>query len=306
MSTPVILSVPAPLPEPYVNPWPGLSVTWTGADGSVWDLTDRESGVALFLKGVVGLHFPKFTRYKTRSRAIPGSRLRGWQAGEREVFWPLLIWADGSDAWRDRNNAFMNSLHPQIPGTWTVQAGSNPARSLDLTLVVDDDYAFEMDPMRCGWAEYPVTLEAAQPYWRGEPVKAGPWKAPAVRPFIDPAGAPPFYISKGTTFGSAKVANTGDVPAWGVWRMVGPLTGVEVGVGDSVIHPFDLGVDDELVIDTDPRHPTALLNGVDATAALGLQNYAAVPPGAKVGLHVQAIGSGSIQFELTPLYFRAF
>ena len=303
---PLILSAPAPLPESYVNPWQGLTVVWKGCDGSVWDLTDRESGVALFLKGVVGLHFPKFTRHKSKSRAIPGSRLRGWQATEREVFWPVLVWADGSDAWRDRNNAFMNSFHPATPGTWTVKAGSNPPRTLDLTLVVDDDYAFEIDPLQRGWAEYGVTLEAAKPYWRGQKEVAGPWLAPAAVPFIDPAGAPPLHISAGTTFGAAKVPNVGDVEAWGVWTLVGPLTDIELGVGGVVMTPFDLGVDDVLVIDTDPENATVTLNGADATTELGLQDYAAVPPGAEVALHVEAIGGGSVQFELTPLYFRAF
>lgn len=298
---PLILSAPAPIPEEYVSPWQGLRTVWTGCDGSVWDLTDRSSGVALVMQGLVGLHFPKFARHSSKSRALPGNRLRGWQAEEREVFWPLLIWADGSDGWRDRNNAFMNSLHPADAGTWEVQAGTNAPRSLDLTLVVDDDYAFEVDPLKRGWAGYPVSLEAAQPYWRGEKVTAGPWLAPQVVPFIDPAGSPPFHISSGTTFGAATVSNTGDVPAWGVWRLTGPLSGVEIGVDGAVISlPFSLASGKVLVIDTDPAHPTAVLDGVDATASLGLQDYAAVPPGEAVDLHVEAVGGGQVQFELTP------
>ncbi len=305
---PLILSRPAPLPAPYVNPWPGLSVVWTGCDGSTWDLTDRASGVALYLAGVEGLHFPKVTRFSSKSRAIPGNRLRGWRAEERDVFWPVLLWADGSQGWLDRNAAFWASVHPERAGTWTVQAGTAPARSLDLTLVLDDSYAFQMDPLRVGWAEYPVHLEAAQPYWRGKVVERGPWRAPEAVPFIDPAGSPPFHISSGTAFGSVTVPNPGDVPAWGTWQITGPLdVGVEVGVAGAVITvPFPVPAGKTLTIDTDPQRPTAFMDGVDVSAVLGLQDYAAVEPGAEVPLHVEATGAGSVGFALTPLYFRAF
>lgn len=304
----LILSRPAPVPAPYVSPWPGLSVVWTGWDGSVWDLTDRDSGVALYLGGVEGLHFPKLTRYTSKSRAIAGNRMRGWRAEERDVFWPVLVWSDGAAGWIDRNTAFFRSMHPDRAGTWTVKALGREARSLDLTLVVDDSYTYDMDPLRVGWAEYPVSLEAARPYWRGEPVKLGPWKAPNPQPFFGAGGyGPPFYISGSESFGHAVVNNPGDIEAWGVWTVTGGLTGVELGVGGAVITvPFSVPEGSVLQIDTDPRRPTAKLDGVNVTPLLGLQDFAPVPDGAEVPLHVQGIGTGSVEFEITPLYFRAF
>lgn len=311
-----ILSAAAPLPEPYVNPWPGLSVIWEGWDGSEWDLTDGKSGVALYLAGVEGLHFPRFTRYTSKSRAIPGNRSRGWRAEEREVFWPILLWADGSDAWAARNNAFMRSMHPGRPGVWRVRAGSAPERRLALTLDVRDGYAFQIDPLRRGWAEYPITLEAAQPYWVGERIVAGPWSAPNPVDFFG-EGGPPFYISEQATFGSASITNPGDIEAWGTWTAVGPLSELKLGVADTVVEvPFSIPDGKTLVIDTDPRRPTATLGdtvpdpdgfvGEDATAQLGLQDYAPVPDGGDVALHVEATGAGSVQFQIDPLYFRAF
>jgi hypothetical protein len=34
------------------NPWQGMKHTWTGWDGSVWDLSDPESGVFLTADGL--------------------------------------------------------------------------------------------------------------------------------------------------------------------------------------------------------------------------------------------------------------
>lgn len=316
MSSPLILSQPLALPQGAQDSnWEGLSFVWSGWDGSVWDLTDPAGGVALLLDGVEGLHNPKLTRYTSQSRAVPGNRLRGWRANARDVFWPVLLWADGSDGWRERNNDFWSTIHPDKPGVWTVGAGES-SRSLLLTGVFDDAYAYEHDPFRKGWAEYPVPLEAAQPYWEGEEIVRGPWRT------ADPASffpGPPFTISSGAAFGAASIPNPGDVEAYGVWWVRGPLSSIELGVGSTAITvPFSVAAGKMLRIDTDPRRPTATLGnavdyddlddftGTDQTSALGLQSYAAVPPGAKVNLHVEGTGSGEISFHLRPLYFRAF
>lgn len=314
MSTPIILSSPVVgALAPVVSAWRGLSIEWEGHDGSAWDLTDPDGGVVLSRKGLEGLHFPLITRNTSRSRAVPGNRLRGWRAEARDVFWPTFIWADGSNAWLDRQAEFFATIHPSKPGTWTVDAGRG-ARTLQLTGVFDEPHAYERDPLLRGWGLYDIALEASQPFWQGARVRRGPWRAPDPVPFFP---GPPFHISSSSAFGSATIPNLGDVDVWGVWWATGPLSSLELGVGDSlIVPPFNLEAGEMLRIDTDPRNPTAqkgptvddtdLFVGEDVTADLGLQDYASVPPGASVDLHVDAVGSGSIMFDLTPLYFRAF
>lgn len=311
----VILTPPAASTVPIdTTDWGALQLIWEGFDGSVWDLNDYLGGVLLYRAGVEGLHFPKITKYRSRSRAIPGDRLRGWRAEARDVFWPTFIWGDGTTEWLERNNAFMSTIHPELPGTWRVRAGSQE-RTLQLTGVFDDPHAFDFDPLQRGWAKYGITLEASRPFWRGKKIQRGPWKAPDPAAFFP---GPPFTISSGSAFGTATVPNPGDVEAWGVWTAVGPLESIELGVGSAIITvPFDVASGDQLVIDTDPTNPTAVLGpvppdddepftGTDVTADLGLQDYAAVPPGGSVPLHVEAIGAGFVTFELEPLHFRAF
>lgn len=319
MSTPIILSAPRVLPPVPMNQWQGLVQEWVGPDGSVWDLNAWESGIILDSRGVEGLHNPVLTRQTSKSRRVPGHRLRGWRAEAREVFWPVFVYADDSADWLARHRDFFDTIRPDQPGTWRVTA-LGETRELLLTGVFGDGHAYETDPLLDGWGQYGVTMEAQQPYWRGKKVRRGPWKTPDPAPFFS---GPPFTISSSTTFGSAFIPNEGDVDVWGVWWATGPLSSIELGVGETLIRPpFDLEVGEMLRIDTDPRNPTAqkgavpldgegnvdtdLFEGDDVTTELGLQDYASVPPGASVELHVDAVGSGSVMFDLEPLFFRAF
>jgi hypothetical protein len=293
--------------------WASIGLHWDGADGSSWNLNDREGGVVLLRNGVEGLHNPQITKHSTVAPAIPGKRSRGWRVEPREVFWPIHLWADGSDAWLERNSAFMASIHPDRAGKWTVTAGQS-TRSIELTGVYDTPFRYEIDPLVYGWANYPITLEAEQPYWTGKTIRRGPWRAPQSSPFFP---GPSFTISSSSAFGSATIPNPGDVDAWGVWWVDGPLDAIELGIGSAlIIPPFNLPEGQTLRIDTDPRRATAKRGatpvkredfvGDDVTSELGLQDYAPVPTGAAVDLHVNATGAGQVLFELTPLYFRAF
>ncbi|MFF2631954.1 hypothetical protein ACFVR6_03635 [Microbacterium sp. NPDC058021] len=304
MSFPVMLASP-PVGDAPVTPFEveQLSLVWEGPDGTRWDLRDQAGGIVMTGDGVEGLHNPIITKFSSKSRAVPGKRARGWRAESRDVFWPLFIWADGSNEWSERVNEFLSSIHPDRAGTWRVRA-RGIERTLRCTGVFTDSLPLRADPLQRGWALYPVALEAEQPYWAGEVVRRGPWAAPDPRAFFP---GPPLTISSSSAFGSASIPNQGDVEAWGVWTLTGPLSDVVLGVGDKLIHlPFSLSAGQVLVIDTDPRRPTATLDGANWTRQLGLQEYAAVPPGQSVPLHLEATGAGQVTFDLVPLFFRAF
>lgn len=304
---PIVFASP-PLPPPqFSEGTSALGHVWTGHDGSEWSLTDWRRGLCLIAEGVQGLHFPKITKYRSTSRAVPGFRGRGWRTASRDVFWPLLLWADGSEDWRTLYDGFFDTIHPEKAGVWSVTAG-NGTRSLRLTGRFDDEHAFPLDPYLEGWATIPVSMEPEQPYWEGRPVKVGPFSEPSGVPFIDPVLlGPPFHISPAATFATATIDNPGDVDAWLVWTAEGPLSSVVLGIGGvTATVPFSLLAGQTLRIDTDPRNVSARLDGVDVTEQLGLLEFSAVPSGGAVPLAVSASGAGGITAELTPLYFRAF
>ena len=303
----VAVSPPRPAPAPPVaSDWGALSVWWEGWDGSVWDLNDRAGGVMLLREEVEGLHNPQVTREIDTNAAVHGHRVRAWTADAREVYWPIFLFAGNTVDWLARSKAFWSTIHPDRPGTWRVRAGSEE-RTLRLKAVFGDPHRYPVDPLHQRWAKYGVTLEAEQPFWCGVPITAGPWSTEEGVEFFPDDGAPDFGISGSTAFGDAVISNPGDVDAYGVAVIDGPLDDVEIGVGSAVIHvPFPVPDGETLRIDTDPLRPTATMGGLDVTRDLGLQEYAPVPPGRSVPLHVMATGTGSIRFTLTPLYFRAF
>lgn len=302
----VILSRPPVSPPVPANQWAGVTVIWYGADGSVWDLGTGAEGAVLENEGTEGLHDPVITKFRSKSRVVPGDRPRGWRTEPREVFWPLFLYShESSDEWKARYRAFFDSIHPENPGRWRIGHGGS-FRELSLTGVYRNGHSFRHDPLIFGWEKFGLELEAAQPYWSGAAVEYGPWSQPETGEFFGASGAPDFFISTSSEIGRAFVTNPGDVEAWMTWTLTGPLTDIQIGIGETVAAiPFDLASGEVLVIDTDPRHQSGLLDGVDVTRDLGLLRYGAIPSGADVEIHVEAGGAGSISAALTPLYFRA-
>lgn len=300
---PILLSAPAS-PADVIGAAQNqpLPSRWIGHDGSEWDLT-RIDGPMLVQNGVIGLHDPEFERFIDESSTLPGHRLRGVRARAREVFWPLLFRSDSVAEWANTWSDFWRSIHPVKQGTWRVGTGDS-ARELRLTGIYDAKYSMRHDPFTLGWATIGTQLEAAQPYWQGQPITRGPWTNATGRPFFP---GPPFRLSSSKTLAQASIPNPGDVETWLTWRAVGPFSALTLGVGgSSIVVPFELEDGEVLEIDMDPRNQFARLDGEDATEPLGFQEFAAVEPGESVPLAIAATGSGSVSATLTPLYFRAF
>lgn len=303
----VLLSAPSLPPSVPTEPWPGCSQTWTGWDGSLWQISgDPSSGVRL-KEGVRGLAMPQWQRYSTLSPAVPGSRHRGSVASDREVLWPLGVYNDvGSAEWIAYDRAFWRTMHPDRPGLWRFTSPTGQTRSLPCRFVTDGQHTFRTDPSRMGWQLYAVALLADEPFWQGEPIVRS-FKAAAPAPFFG-AGAPSFAISSGSTLANATIDNPGDEPSFPVWTLEGPFTSATVGVdGRSIVVPFALAAGQSLVIDPRPTEQTAIDQaGVERTGQLGAVDFAAVPPGVSVPLTLSMVGTGTVTAELTPLYFRAW
>ena len=312
--TAIVLVAPYVPPVPPRDPWQGLRFVWEGADGSRWEM-QHPSGVRL-RPGVRGLTMPPFDQYTSRNAAGHGQRLRGYSAAPRDVFWPVQVWQDEDDIrWLEYDAAFWASLSPERPGTWTVEHPAGTARHLRLRLVDDGDHAWAMRPGAIGWQNYAVTLVADQPFWEGDPVSSPVWgQDESVREFIPAEGAPPFYLSGASTFGSASLTNPGDVESPLVWTVTGPTTNVTLTVGSDVIGvPFPLLEGQTLVIDTGvPRAQLGtvvdgvLVNSTDVTGQISPAGFAPVPAGGTVPLGISMSGTGTVQASFVPHFFRAW
>lgn len=288
--------------------WPGLAgVTWTGWDGSKWDLRTGLEGAALSHNGTRGLSMPPTKRYSSQSPAVHGSRYRGFVVEERDVFWPLYTWSsESSQDFINRDRAFWHTMRPDKQGIWRVTQASGESRILRLRYEDDGGQSYDLDPVLVGWSLYGIKLIADQPFWEGESISRTFGSSPGSS-FFGTAG-PPFTISSASSLGSAQIDNPGDVPAYPVWKVEGPFTSAEVGVGSSSVDiPFAMGAGEYLTIDTRPSKLQAVDHtGTDRTGELGSSSFAAVEPGTKVALSVSMVGTGFVSCSLTPLYYRAW
>jgi hypothetical protein len=319
----IIYAVPRPPVPVPVNPWVRTRVTWTGWDGSIWDLTDPDGGVVLLRDGVEGLHMPKFKEWVRQSPAVPGQTFSGAIAEKRTVVLPLAVYEDTtSAAWVERDAAFWRSMHPRRQGTLTISpAGTGRSRSIRLRLQ-PEDHTYGLDPAFARWAEYSAVLIADQPFWEGLPVRAG-WGAAPPQDFYETEGPHLVNLMTGHTTAAADLTNDGDEDAWPVWTVIGPSSATHMGTGTDIVEiPFDIPEGKAVVLDTDPRIRTALeydyvpaagelpeafLNPMDRTADLtGAVKFSRIPAGTTTPVNVSLAGNGQLRVVLIPLYWRAW
>jgi hypothetical protein len=268
-------------------------------------------GAFLTNQGLRGLNMPPIQRYITKSPALAGSSYQNSIADERDIFWPLFVYANGeSQAWVELDRKLWRSFHPEHTGIWRIIQPNGVSRYLPCRYSGDGGHAYPLDPIYKGWALYGVELVAEQPYWLGEPISQQ-WGAATTDDFFGGgagSAGPPFYIVSGSTFATAEIDNPGDVSSSMVWRIDGPCTDVTVGVGTATVNvPFDLAGGEWVTIDTNPWAQTAIDNvGADRTDELGTVNWAEIPAGASVQLSLSMTGTGTVSGTLQPRYFRAW
>lgn len=333
----VVYGSTQPIRRRDVEAWQGLVVTWTGWNGTTWEISDPRSGAFLHRAGVRGLNMPKFDLFGSESPVIAGRSHRGSRANPRDVFWPIAVLdSDSSDSFIRRDSAFWETMDPDLPGVWAVRHPSGETRTMSLRFVDDGDHEFDEDPVAAGAAAYGIRLLADEPMWAGAPIVQR-WISGAPIDFFDPAGDPVmFHVSEGETFANATMSNPGGVKAWLKYWIVGPTTSVVLGPGGRLVHvPFAIADGRLLVIDSDPRVRTALevdappeVGGVqlpdadqvlwvdqriragayvDRTGQLGTATrWGALPRGAALPVSVSMTGAGDVRAELVPRYRRAW
>jgi len=311
MSVNVVYGVPyvPPVPEFFV-PWRGLKHTWTGWDGSVWDIGDPRSGAALLADGLEGLGMPEILNYTHDSPVVHGVEWDGWLATGRKVYWHFIIYSGSaaddqpsSKAWLARHRAFWRTMRPGTSGVWTVELPTGEKFSLRLRFASDGGHQYGRDPSQRGWEAYGIELFPEQPFWEGSNVIRS-WEAGTPVDFFGLGGSgPDFFITSSAQLASATVSNPGDVESFVTWTILGPASSAVVGIGtDVTVVPFPVADGSKLVMNTDPRQLTAELDGVDVMDQLTEFNYPALPPGQDVQLNLSLDGAGGVEAKF-PTYY---
>lgn len=303
--TVVIFAAPYVPPAPDVPLFKSISHTWTGWDGSVWNMGDVAGGVIFVAGGLRGMSMPTFDRYSSSSPALAGSRFRGSRTQERAIEWAVLVWSDqSSQAWADRDKAFWKTMDPEKPGIWSVELPDGQKRELTCRFTGDGGHTYARDPARRGWELYQPQLIAENPYWRGETIPRA-WSGATPVDFFDAAGGPPFHISDAANFGSATLPNPGNVDAWATWSAHGPLGPILIECAGGLIALPAVPEGSTLIADTDPRTASVELDGVDVMDAVSAWDPRPIPAGSGTPIAFTATGSGRIAAQITARHFRA-
>lgn len=313
----VMYAEPQSAPPVKSSPWLHTTHEWVGHDGSRWELSNWRGGVFLEREDLEGLHMPPETAWtQPQSPVAHGQIYTGGSTQARPVLWPIHLYADeGSDSFRDIDSRFWSTLYPGRFGTWRVTTSAG-TRELVLRSDNNSGYAYNRDPHYFGWAKYPVSLVADDPFWRATVPVSKEFTSEAPQNFngggavgTPEPGGPVHVISKGNTLAGATIDNPGDVDAWPVWRVTAAteLTDIVLGVGGrQVVYPGPVAVGSVLTIDTDPLDQQAFLNGVNVTENITGWGFAPIPNGGSAGLSLSMTGAGTVQASIHPRYYRAW
>jgi hypothetical protein len=190
----------------------------------------------------------------------------------------------------------------------------NGSRTLSFRLDEENDFVPVKDPSLKSDTSTRCTASPTAPSGPASPTTATfPYQGTSTTNFFGGGSGtkgPLFYISAANLLNTASISNPGDLPAYPVWTIQGPLSTATVGVGNATITlPFPLQSTDVVVIDAQAQTITDG-QGNSLWPFMGYQevSFAPVPPGDLVpvaaGMSGGAAGA-SISLTLTPLYRRA-
>ena len=295
-----------------IGPAPDLTdVTWTTATGRITRLSDWPSGY-LVQPGARGLDMPAYVAYEDESPGIDGNYRRGTRATAREVMLPIAIYSDdGRIAFLARKRQLLRDMNPQLGrGTITLAEADGSARSIIAFYASGAEGDETEDAAGRTWTNYNLTFTCESPYWLGDPLRKT-FRVAGGGSFF-PSGVP-WNVSDSQVLGDhVMMTNPGDVVAFPVWTINGPMTTATFtnnDTGETFTLTHTLVAGDTVVIDCRERVKTVLLNGttnlwpdLDETATLfGLQ-----PDVNDVSLDVSGTTSATqITLDLVPRYLSA-
>lgn len=282
---------------------------WLGVDGSVWDL---RSGPVRLAPGAQGLGMIPLTAF-TQDRGVrSGQRFVGWRVDPQTISLPLRVGWEGwrSTDWETFSRSWWKACRPHRQGTLRVTATDGSVRTVAARVTSDGPLQWDQDPADLQLEDVDLTFVADVPWWLGQPISA-PYGTATPSPFYGGTGfGPPFYVSAANSMGQQSIANPGDVDAWPVWELVGPVSAFSIAAGTATLAGTpNLLAGERLVIDSGEDAKSATRYAVDGTPTLWTPNltsygFASVPAGTSTTFAVSLTGSGTATATIVPRYFR--
>jgi hypothetical protein len=214
-----------PIPEDWQRTY--VSITGSNGEGEEIPLTgfqNRWWPAIMIQPGASGLDMPPFELHTDDSPNLDGSIYRGSRAAARQILLPLFVYGVDRQGLISFKRRLANALNPKngyCVLKFVEQDGA--VRTLQCYYVSGMEGNESVDASGFSWVSYGIQLTAVDPWFYGDTEEVANWSFGTPLPFL---GSPffPVRLSSGTpASGQLIVTNPGDIEAWPVWTITGPL-----------------------------------------------------------------------------------
>ncbi|MFJ8930594.1 phage tail domain-containing protein [Streptomyces sp. NPDC102364] len=225
-------SVPNVLKPPTPVQWGHTSVSLIGGSGQGEEipLTVLNGGswpAAILQPGATGLDMPPFALFSDDSPNLDGSIYRNARAAAREIMLPVYLHGIDRQTVNALKRKFFQALNPKRGYTvLKFTEGSGRTRTISAYYKGGMEGA-EGDSAGFTWAKYGLTFTAMDPWFYQSAWQTSKWAFGAGEPFLSTTRKFfPVQLSDGVLGDAGEslvISNAGDIEAWPVWKLSGPI-----------------------------------------------------------------------------------
>ncbi|WP_245876548.1 phage tail domain-containing protein [Streptomyces uncialis] len=297
-----------------------VSIRGSNGQGEEIPLTgfaNREWPAVFMQAGATGLDAPPVELFSDESPNLDGSIFRDSRTAAREVMIPVFLYGIDRSTLRQLKRRLVSALNPENGYcVLKVMEASTPARYLYCYYRggLEGDEGQDRSGFR--WIRYGIQLSAFDPFFYSDDLQVAQWTFGGGTPFLrQDGGLFPLSLSQGgIPRSSIPIVNPGDVKAWPVWEIRGPVKAFKFTAQDGASFGIKARPDSSdivpdgrvLTVDTRPGHKTLKDDRgknyyplLDSSPALW-----PVPSGSSTaGVElVASAGSASLRLTLRPRY----
>ncbi|WP_416972537.1 phage tail domain-containing protein [Streptomyces sp. 4F14] len=318
MAAPVVTR---PVPPAPVR-WTSTSVTIAGNSGkgepiSLTGFSGPEWPSIIMQPGATGLDMPTYGIFSDDSPNLDGSIFRSARATAREIMIPVYLHGIDRRTVNQLKRRLFQALNPKRGHCVLRFSEGGETRQISAYYKGGMEGSESTDTAGVAWAKYGLTFTAMDPFFHPDRPEVVRWDFGTGEPFL--SSSLPFFplrISAGVmgTGPDLVIANPGDVEAWPVWALHGPIKSFSLTSPYGEVVKASAPADGSdlvpagrvLTIDTRPGHKTVRDDlGANYWSRLGTNpEFWSVEPGetsAAVSV-VTGVGKAAVVLSFYPRY----